>query len=1537
MKTIKKGLSVIMALLLLLPLLPAGVTDSADAAGLAAGTVVYYEDFNYADNSTKSSVLSTLGWKTATGLRANQTNYSITGGRLLCDSVTSSATGDSYVTVLNDTQMSEVVQGDYTISYKLTYVEANSYTRYSCLIYNYNGYKSYNSVHLRIAGYGNNQVRTAPKWYTYDSSSSSYYLAATGTSSLSYKLFGVQAASANATTNTNYPLVGKELTVRIAVDKDAGPTVYVNGTKVSTPTTTYKELFLSTQSYASAIALKTSQGTKAYMDDFMVYTGLGAIPSVKKSDVNYTFPTDDAKATDIKVMTFNTLFSDQDADVFGNGITRTYHMANVVTGYRPDIVGFQERNAKNLSGMTTLITDNGGYAAADNYRTDTTSSVVTYTPILYNTNRFTLVANDATNNNKAHGSLLFDKSYNVKDLTAAERKTFAGTKCLAWAVLKDKKTGGYVLALNAHFALNTSSYTNYTDAEALEARLSNAAQGIEIMKELYGYYGVMPTFFTGDFNMRFYDPAYKSLSEYFESSIYGTESAIRYEYSMNKVTGYDFTRAPNAPIDHIFYTDESMVAKSYYVGNKNPESMIASDHLPVMATFGYAAVEAPTYSHVTDMYSGIQHVTIDGEGTVYYTTDDSDPKASPTRKLYGEAISVSDDTVIKSRALVNGVYSDISRVALFYKTPIYITEVIKNAPGTDHTEGFEIYNASEFDLYLSDFYLWSYSNATESTCLSVADSSVESQLPMAHHSQNYILPAGEIGFCPFVFGEHYLTKDTIGSGNSQYLVTLNEDGTEVTYHRDRFAAALAYNGSGTIPADRIFPIDRTARSIGYTDSGTAVRRLDYYNSTDGSANDISRSFNLGNSTYSRLYITFAHAQSVADAICICNMDSTDGGITTTNGTTSVQAGAHSFVPSSTKTMVTDAFTKDAYTVGSFTASQKTAFAALAAERRGETGTAIYDAADFAAMSASGSYYLAADITLSATYTTVFKGTLDGRGHTVTTSVPMFTDMSGTVKNLTVKGNIAVASGYNGAIATMVTGNARFEDIVIEANLSGGSSTGGLAGYGKGGNSIVALRCINKGNHSGTSQTGGFIGYSQGNTAMIDECINYGNISSTSYSGGIICRFGKDAATLAYKCNITNCINYGDVSSTKTRAGGVIGYSVGTVTISGCINYGHIFNSAAVADFSAGGIYAEGSGTYASGTTTVNTKNNIIIDDCYNHGKIEAVSTAGGIMGRTPSVAPATGGLYVIEDCGNTGEIICVDGGSGKSVIGAGGIVGYFYATVDHRIARCYNVGTVKVTAAASGATIRAAGIASYFNNAKAYFEECYNAGTISASGTGAVAYQLYYNKNATGGGTSYINNNHALAVSGATYETNGTQAASYTTFTAAELANGTLRDRINSGAGETVYYQNTAAEAYPVLREYKGFDLFGIVLKDEAEYKESATAVYRVKAGTTGEEFKDSFRTKVWVLNGTAPLGLGAYMKTGLTVASFDESEKLYVAVIGDTDRDGAITAADYIDIRARLKSGRSADELTELASDMNDDGTLTSTDCLTMLLEIKG
>ena len=201
-----------------------------------------------------------------------------------------------------------------------------------------------------------------------------------------------------------------------------------------------------------------------------------------------------------------------------------------------------------------------------------------------------------------------------------------------------------------------------------------------------------------------------------------------------------------------------------------------------------------------------------------------------------------------------------------------------------------------------------------------------------------------------------------------------------------------------------------------------------------------------------------------------------------------------------------------------------------------------------------------------------------------------------------------------------------------------------------------------------------------------------------------------------------------------------------------------------------------------------------------------------------------------------------------------------------------------------------------------------------------------------------MSNNHALAVSGATYEVNGSlSTASYKTFTSAQLTNGTLRNTINSAAGDTYYYQYTAKETYPVLTEYNAVTKYGLVLSEDSDYSENETTVYRVAANTDVESFSDQFIFDVWVCKDDTVLSLTQKMATGYKVTSFDGTEELTVAVIGDIDSDSILSSTDCASLKNKLRGFSELGELQNLAADFDGNGTLNTFDYLRLKLAVKG
>ena len=274
------------------------------------------------------------------------------------------------------------------------------------------------------------------------------------------------------------------------------------------------------------------------------------------------------------------------------------------------------------------------------------------------------------------------------------------------------------------------------------------------------------------------------------------------------------------------------------------------------------------------------------------------------------------------------------------------------------------------------------------------------------------------------------------------------------------------------------------------------------------------------------------------------------------------------------------------------------------------GEPISSQEDFLSMKDDGKYYLAKDISLSSGYTSQFFGTFDGNGHTVTTTKPLFSNLSGVVKNLTIKGQIASSSGRIGALACE------------------GSR----------------LTCIDVKNEADVAVTGkyyagGLVGYATVWATLID-CENHGTIESAYHAAGIVCR-------MTGELTLSSCQNDGAILSAppevKYYTGGMVAKSNGSVMMQNCRNSGAVTSS---------GKYTGGLGGCLDTSDVMKT-----ILSCENSGKLtcgtdneQDDSYMGGIVGYMKG-----GKSYcTFSYCRNSGEIISNAGG--KTILC--GVCGY---------------------------------------------------------------------------------------------------------------------------------------------------------------------------------------------------------------------------------------------------------------------------------------
>lgn len=254
------------------------------------------------------------------------------------------------------------------------------------------------------------------------------------------------------------------------------------------------------------------------------------------------------------------------------------------------------------------------------------------------------------------------------------------------------------------------------------------------------------------------------------------------------------------------------------------------------------------------------------------------------------------------------------------------------------------------------------------------------------------------------------------------------------------------------------------------------------------------------------------------------------------------------------------------------------------------------------LSASGedflgkTFVLNADVVLNSSFTgiTIFKGTFDGNGHTISLHLTntdqktgLFKDLySATVKNLRLTGSVVgrASNSKVGALAADVSGGT-IDNVYSSASVVGsGNTAGGLIGQIQSGtisNCAVASNMVGV-TSTATSTIGGLVGEISAGTVMHHSKF-VGNLvyaSGAEYVGGIAGSTNHATITQCYtSVNVSNLS-----SSSNVKIGGFTGIASGGVEYNGCVDK----TSATSSSFQ----YLVGS-VSTTATSTVNLNNSII--------------------------------------------------------------------------------------------------------------------------------------------------------------------------------------------------------------------------------------------------------------------------------------------------------------------------------------------------------
>ena len=231
-----------------------------------------------------------------------------------------------------------------------------------------------------------------------------------------------------------------------------------------------------------------------------------------------------------------------------------------------------------------------------------------------------------------------------------------------------------------------------------------------------------------------------------------------------------------------------------------------------------------------------------------------------------------------------------------------------------------------------------------------------------------------------------------------------------------------------------------------------------------------------------------------------------------------------------------------------------------------------------------------------TITKNFPYVLDGCGFTITRTAatrPLFLELSGEIKNLTLAGNLTLSNDYGAPFVRKLNAGSKLTGCTnrmsITCNIANAATyVGGIAAYA----STLQIK-TEEGTEDETEAQTLTIAETETPVTTISQCYNYGSIEVTadysSYSkstalimtvGGIIAdvRAGGDEADgyVHYSVNFDQCKNFGDIKVTPiphsdhttigmgiTGLGGIVGFirSGHSFTLNDCDNEGDITLSA----------------------------------------------------------------------------------------------------------------------------------------------------------------------------------------------------------------------------------------------------------------------------------------------------------------------------------------------------------------------------------------
>jgi len=249
------------------------------------------------------------------------------------------------------------------------------------------------------------------------------------------------------------------------------------------------------------------------------------------------------------------------------------------------------------------------------------------------------------------------------------------------------------------------------------------------------------------------------------------------------------------------------------------------------------------------------------------------------------------------------------------ETPLMIVDATRRVPvmgdSSDMIEGFTVLNVSDKPVDLSHINVWYTTAKTEEELKGRDASAITFVMRMADRTGKYVLQPGQKAYIWMVYSTVYKSQVETADGLVS-LVEKGEDGYAV-YRTDLFRKAIEHFASKTDDAYTVSRIEDDTLIVPFDRS-----TRDTFGA-DGTYSHMEKSFNLVNSAYIRLYLTYDSAMNASEAFCIADLDGTGNG-TYINAENAIKVnyGTYKYLPSGSPLMQTASFAKDTYYFGANT-------------------------------------------------------------------------------------------------------------------------------------------------------------------------------------------------------------------------------------------------------------------------------------------------------------------------------------------------------------------------------------------------------------------------------------------------------------------------------------------------------------------------------------------------------------------------------------------------------------------------------------------